>query len=459
MLTSHGSMGTATALFAILASSLTTFAASAPGLDRNIDAMAHEVMQSQRIPGMALCVLQGGRLLASRAYGIADLENDVPVTNETEFSIASITKQLTAAAVLQLSERGLVRLDDDISRFVPDFPVRNAGVTLRRLLNHTAGIRNLQDLGDRYWKQSAAPAKPRDIIRLFESEPLDFKPGTDYHYSNSGYILLGAVIEKASGETYGEYLRKHLFEPLHLKHMTYGGSSALIPHRARGYWVDGSAFINAAHYDDSQAFSMGGVYSNAEDLAKWVDALHHGRVLKPESYNEMITPEVLPNGEKLTYGGGVELGEVDGRHVLSHAGGGVGFIGQALYVREGDLVVVVLTNSSVGGGAIEMADRIMRQILAIPGPADLPLPAGLASRFAGHYRMGSDAVDVDQEGGHLVIRYGKDDVHRLRYQGESIFAQDGRLSRVHFREVDGRVVAFEIARYGSFLARAKREDR
>lgn len=419
--------------------------------------MARDAMRTQHAPGMAVCILQRGRTLMVRGYGIADLENAVPVTNKTEFVMASITKQLTAAAILQLAEQGRLSLDDDISRFVPDFPLQNRGVTIRRLLNHTAGVRNLQDLGDRYWKQTAAPAETRQLIDLFKAEPLDFEPGTDYHYSNSGYILLGAVIEKAGGEPYGEYVKHHLLDPVGLKHMLYGGTLALMPHRAHAYWFNGNAFVNAAHFDQSQGFAMGGFYSTAADLARWTVALHHQRVLTPASYQQMITPEVLPNGETLSYGFGMELGSLGGRQLYGHAGGGVGSTGQTHYIPEEDLAVVVMSNSN-GGGAIEMADQVMRKILGIPGPADLPLPADMAQRYAGRYCIGDDIVEIAWENDHLVARYGDGETRRLRYQGEMVFAQDGRLARLHFREHGGRVEGFVVARYGSFLARATREN-
>lgn len=172
----------------------------------------------------------------------------------------------------------------------------------------------------------------------------------------------------------------------------------------------------------------------------------------------MITPEVLPNGEKLSYGYGMELGEIAGKRLLSHGGGGVGFIAQAIYVPEDELVIVVLTNTSFGGGAIEMADQLMREFLEIPGPVDLPLPAETAKRYAGRYRMGPDLVEIVREGDHLVVRYSKDDVHRLRYQGNGVFAQDGRLARLQMRERDGRVEGFVIARYDAVLSKAVREN-
>ena len=413
-------------------------------------------MRTQHIPGMALCVIRRGENLVSRGYGIADLENAVPVSRDSEFAMASITKQLTAAAILRLAESGSLGLDDDISRFVPDFPERDRGVTVRRLLNHTAGIRNLQDLGERYWRQSHGPAEPKELIDLFRHEPLDFEPGTEYRYSNSGYVLLGAAIEKASGEAYGEYIRHHLLDPLGLNRMIYAGSLALIEHRVRPYWYNGTTFVNAGHFDYSQGFSMGGFFSTAEDLALWTEALHHGRVLSPYFYQLMITPETTLDGEALSYGYGMEVGSIGDRPLYSHAGGSVGFISQALYVPDEDLTIAVMSNSNFGGGALEMADRILRKILGVADPVDLPLPAG-AERYAGRYCMDEEVVEIAAAEGHLLIRDGRGS-RRLRYQGNRVFAQEGRLARLQFREERGRVVGFVLARYGSLLSKAVREN-
>lgn len=400
-------------------------------------------------------MIRHGRVIVERSYGAADLENHVPVTNDTEFSIASITKQLTAAAVLQLADRGALSLDDDISRFLPDFPAHDRGVTVRRLLNHTAGIHNVNSL-PRYWEQSGQATTPEKLIALFRDLPLDFEPGTSYAYSNSGYILLGAVIEKATGTTYDEYVRKNLLAPLQLNRMVDAGTARLIEHRAHGYTFAEGSFANASHFHDSQAFAMGSMYSTAEALARWTDALHHGRVLPAAAYRQMIEPGVLPDGESLTYGYGMEVGRIGGFHFLGHAGGGVGFTSQTLFIPERDLTVSVLSNSSAGGASLEVADEIMRKILRIPEPANLPLPAAAAGRYVGVYEMDGDAVHVELEGGHIIIRYGDAEARRLRYQGGGVFAQDGRLARVQFVEVDGSVKGFKLTRYGSELGRAAR---
>ena len=390
----------------------------------------------------------------NRAYGTADLENDVPATTETEFSIASITKQLTAAAILQLADRGKLRLDDDVSLYVSGFP-KDRGITIRHLLNHTAGIHNINTL-PAYWAQSGQATTPDALIAFFRDLPLDFPPGSDYRYSNSGYILLGAVIEKVSGESYAAYVKKNLLDPLHLDAMIYGGTRSLIRHRAHGYRYIGSAFVNAEHYDDSQAFSMGGYLSTALDLARWTSALHDQQVLSTAAYREMIAPAVLPGGEVLTYGDAVELGSIGSYHLLSHAGGGVGFMSQAIFVREEDLTIVALSNTITGNAALEIADRLMRKILGIAGPADLPLSQDAADRYIGSYSMDGETVRILEQDHHLAIVYSDAEPRRLRYQGSGVFAQDGRVSRIHFRETNGTVSGFVVARYGSVLAKATR---
>jgi D-alanyl-D-alanine carboxypeptidase len=439
-----------------LATSCTLAAAATTGdrWTRATDRIAREVSQTEHSPALAICVIQHGRVLVNRAYGTADLENEVPATTRTEFSIASITKQLTAAAILQLAARGKIRLDDDISLFVSGFP-GDRGITIRRLLNHTAGIHNINSLPS-YWAQSGQAITPDALAAFFRDLPLDFEPGTDYRYSNSGYILLGLVIEKVSGQPYADYVRKNLLDPLHLDEMVYGGTSRLIPHRARGYRYDGSAFVNAEHYHDSQAFAMGGFLSTASDLARWTSALHDGEVLPAAAYKEMITPAVLPSGEVLTYGYGVELGAFDHRHLLSHAGGGVGFMSQAIFVQEEDLTIVALSNTITGGSALEVADRLMRTLLGTPNPSDVSLSHDVAGRYVGSYLMDGQTVRILEQGENLAAAYGEADVRRLHYMGNGVFAQEGRLSRLHFVETKGVVTGFVLARYGSLLAKAVR---
>ena len=207
-----------------------------------LDAIGREVVARHAAPGVAIAVSRGGKVLFDRGYGLADLENDVPARADSVFWIASVTKTFTAAAVLQLVEHGAISLDDDIGKFIPDFPHRNQGVTIRRLLNHTAGIHNVTSMSA-YWKQTGEPIEPSKLIALFRDAPLDFEPGSSYRYSNSGYILLGMVVEKASGTPYPEYLRDHFFVPLGLAHTSYCATADLV--RGRAHHAGGSTRVTS----------------------------------------------------------------------------------------------------------------------------------------------------------------------------------------------------------------------
>jgi CubicO group peptidase (beta-lactamase class C family) len=177
---------------------------------RKADARARRAVTERETAGLSLYVRLRGKTWISRGYGESDLENHVGASPDTVYAIASITKQFTAAAVLQLAEVGKLRLDDEITSYLPDYPVRGNRVTVRQLLNHTSGIRNMTALGAPYWSQISRDVQPEDVIRIFQNEPFDFPPGEHYSYSNSGYFLLGVIIEKASGMKYSEYLAKNV---------------------------------------------------------------------------------------------------------------------------------------------------------------------------------------------------------------------------------------------------------
>src|SRR5437773_7347976 len=172
-----------------------------------IDSLARAALTDGPIPGLSIAVTRGRETIVARGYGFASLEEGTPATAETVYPIASITKQLTAAAIMKLVERNQLRLKDDISKYLPDFPEQGHKVTVQQLLNHTAGIRNYTDLGARWLDQADVDVPPQEFVRLFRNEPFDFPPGERVAYSNSGYYLLGLVIERVSGESYGEYVR------------------------------------------------------------------------------------------------------------------------------------------------------------------------------------------------------------------------------------------------------------
>ncbi len=426
---------------------------------RKADALARRAVSEGRTAGLSLFVRRKGKTWISRGYGEADLENYVPASPDTVYAIASITKQFTAAAVLQLADAGKLALDDEITRFLPDYPVRGNRVTVRQLLNHTSGIRSMTALGAPYWSQISRDVQPDDVIRLFQDEPFEFPPGERYAYNNSGYFLLGVIIEKASGMKYGEYLAKNVFAPAGLHETYFCATNALIPRRARGYSRGGKGFANARYFSPTQGFSVGGVCSTAPDLARWVEALSSGRVVTPAAYRQMITPSpaVLPDGERLTSGFGTGVGENEGHAVLYHAGGIFGFDAMEAYYPQDDLTVVVLSNTD-GELAGEIENAVARLALGMRAPADRPLPAGLGAACVGAYRVGGSTIQVRDRNGRLSIEMPDEKPQPLLYREGSDFSLGTGPAVIRFVLAGGPATELRLTQYGATRFVAKRTN-
>jgi len=320
-------------------------ARQAPTEAARIDAIVQQHMQLPGAVGLSVAVARGDEVVYSRALGLANLEFPVPVDEETVFRIASVTKQFTAAAILRLSERGKLALDDPLTSFLPDFPTHGQDITLRHLLTHTSGIPNVTDLGKKWSDLAARELSHEEMLALWKDLPLDFAPGERWKYSNSGYYLLGMVIEALSGRSYDEFLRAEFFEPLGMSRTRLDSNAELIPDRAQGYAFANGVFQNDRLIGMSQPFSSGALLSTAGDLVRWQTALASGRALKPQSYEEMKLPFVLADGSETTYGMGLFLSPVVGHPCVWHGGDIFGFNSALAYFPEGKLSIAALSNS------------------------------------------------------------------------------------------------------------------
>ncbi len=223
-------------------------------------------------PGAAVLAAHNGQVVLRKGYGMANLELGVPVDPSNVFRLCSITKQVTAVAILQLVDAGKIRLDDDIHLYLPDYPTGDAQVTLAQLLGHTAGIPSIETLAE--WAKTWREDRTLDqLLDVTKNSPLDFPPGTNFHYSNKGYVLLGAVIEKVSGQPYADYVRTHLFQVAGMTHSDYDSATKLIPHRAAGYVRENKAWVNAPYVSMTQPFSSGSLVSSVDDMWQWEQAL------------------------------------------------------------------------------------------------------------------------------------------------------------------------------------------
>ena len=349
-----------------------------------LDSIAQAFLAAGNTPGAAVAVVRGGDTLLFRGYGMANLETGTPVTVNTVFRIGSVTKQFTSAAVLQLVEEGKLALTDSIGQWLPDLPVAWRGVRITQLLNHTSGLRSYTSLGSSWQKRWGEEMTAKDLVQLTAGSPPDFEPGANWRYNNTGYVLLGMLVEARAGRAWGDDFAQRFFTPLGMPRTMYCENRLLIPGRATGYSRGTrTPWANASHLSMTQPHAAGALCSTIGDVLTWNRALHGGRVLKPGSYAAMTTPAGA--AVKSRYGFGIGAEPFGGRTMYSHSGGINGFLTDNMYVPDADLSVTVLTNGDVTGPG-KMARQLVRAALGLPlEPAMAPAttnasaPAPIAS--------------------------------------------------------------------------------
>ncbi len=327
-------------------------------------------------------VAKGGTVMLSKGYGSANLEWNIPNSPTVKFRLGSVTKQFTAACVLLLEERGKWKVTDPVKKYMPDAPAAWDKITLFNLLTHTSGIPNFTSFPE-YEDFQMKAMTPKKIVETFENKPLDFAPGTKWSYSNSGYVLLGYLIEKVSGQSYQEFLQQNIFTPLEMKDSGYDSNSAIIMHRVSGYSRSEHGVENSGYVNMSVPFSAGGLYSTTEDLLKWERGLFGGKVLSAESLKEMTTPF------KDDYAFGLMVRTVNGRKEIDHGGGIQGFNTEMAYWPEDQLTVIVLGNlngNAPGEIATQLAATIHGEKVMLPSERkEISLSPEVLATYVGTY--------------------------------------------------------------------------
>jgi CubicO group peptidase (beta-lactamase class C family) len=328
-----------------------------------VDACVQRHMATPGAVGLSVAIGLGDEVVVSRGYGLADLEFEVPANEETMFRIGSVTKQFTAALLVRLQEQGKLHVDDLLSQYVPEYATEGREITLRHVLTHTAGIPNYTDYGREWIEHVSHELTDEEMLALIARRPLVFAPGERMQYSNSGYYLLGIVAARASEKEYAAALQAELFEPLGLARTRYDSNGEVIRNRAQGYGFEEDRLWNDRLIGMSQPGAAGALLSTAADLVRWEIALAGGKVVSPESYEEMTTPFLLESGEESPYGFGLSLGEVAGRPCVSHGGGIFGFNSWLGRFPEDGLTVAVISNSE-GLSATGVALDLVRECVA-----------------------------------------------------------------------------------------------
>jgi len=309
-------------------------------------------------PGAVALIVMDGKTIYRKAFGMANLELEVKMTPGNIFRIGSITKQFTASAILKLRDEGKLSLDDDITKYLVDYPTHGHKISIKHLLTHTSGIKSYTGMEEWTAETRKKAFTPEELIEFFKFQPMEFKPGEQWSYNNSAYFILGYIIELVSGMTYEEYIDTNFFKPLEMTNSYYGSTSRIIKNRAYGYNKINDEYINADYLSMTQPYSAGALLSTVDDLYKWYSSVMDDKVISRTSREEAQSTYILNNGEKTGYGYGWAIGNIQGSPTISHDGGINGFLTSSIYLTEEDLFVAVFSNcncNSPGNIAIKMA--------------------------------------------------------------------------------------------------------
>lgn len=380
-------------------------------------------------PGATVIVVKDGKTLLRKAYGIADTAGMKPMDAGMVLRLGSITKQFTAVAILMLAEENKLALGDDITRFFPDYPTKGKKITVEHLLTHTSGIASYTSRQD-YPLTMGRDMTPAQMIDSFKNAPLDFEPGTAYRYNNSGYFLLGAIIEKVSGMPYAKFVEQRIFVPLGMRDTAYEGYERSKTAHAAGHAQGANGFEHSAPLSMTQPYAAGSLVSTVDDLARWDAAVSQGKLLKPASWKRAFTPYTLADGKSTGYGYGWQVGTLQGAPQVSHGGGINGFSTYALRLPEQRVFVAVLSNAD-GGVANPGVVASKAAALAIGKPfrefKEIALDAATLDRYVGVYEVEKGVTrSFRREGDVLVMqRSGRSPVRLKAFSQNGFYLPDG----------------------------------
>jgi CubicO group peptidase (beta-lactamase class C family) len=313
--------------------------ATAMSIDRDI----RTVLERTESPGATILVIRGGRRVYSRAFGLRDLEHRLPAGLDTHYEIGSITKQFTAAAILQLQAAGKLNIDAKVSTYLPDVP-HAAEVTLRELLTHTSGLPDYFGLVSD--EEATKPTTFEGLMNLVADKPLEFPPGSRARYSNTGFIVLGHIIEVISGDSYRHYIRTHLLARAGMTRTFAVPEEPTLPTMAVGYRHAAGKLQRGLTIDESYSGSAGDIVTTVDDLEKWNEALAGGKIVSKSDYALMMTPQFTTGGERTGYGFGLFVDAMNGQPRIGHTGGSFGFTAANFYFPKQAFRVIVLTNNA-----------------------------------------------------------------------------------------------------------------
>jgi D-alanyl-D-alanine carboxypeptidase len=383
-----------------------------PALVTRLDSLTRAWVVNAPAAGTTVEVIRGSDTLLLEGVGQRDLAAHLPATTQTVYRIGSITKQFTAAAIMQLVERGRIGLNDPLSKYLPEYPQwRN--ITVRELLNHTSGIHSYTSVPAwvKTWNDELTPAQ---VVAFVAKDTLDFAPGTEWRYNNTGYVLLGMILDRVTGQSYPDYMRSHFFVPLGLRSASYCPSHATDPTYAAGYALTKGTIEPAAYLSMSHPYSAGALCMSVPDYLRWQTMLSRGEIVRPASYRMMSTSDTLTNGKPTNYGFGLFAGHLGTHREITHGGGINGFNTAQSWFPDDSLRVAVFANIT-GADPGQLASNLAAAVLGLPLRPMGPPPALVVSeltaanhaKYVGVYDMKTPTganfpIHIEDDNGVLV---------------------------------------------------------
>jgi CubicO group peptidase (beta-lactamase class C family) len=412
----------------------------AQDFEKQIDEML-EAKYKPDIPGATALIARDGKVIYRKAFGLANLELNVPMKPESVFEIGSITKQFTAVSILILLEQNKLSLDDEITAFIPDYPTLGKSITVHHLLTHMSGVRSYTDMAS-FREQARTDMTPVELIDVFKNEPMDFDPGEEWHYSNSGYILLGYMIEKVSGDSYADFIQENIFDKLEMKHSYYGSKSSLIPNRASGYQPTETGYRNAEYLSMTLPYAAGSIMSTVDDLLIWNQAIRNNTLISKESKKMAFTNYLLNNGKATNYGYGWQPNELNGTPSIEHGGGIFGYNTMGVYVPSENVYVAVFTNAN---GNSPTALAVKMAAMAIGKPYNQNKSVSLSStqmeKWVGTYEFDNEVLRfITLKDGNLYSQREGSETFKLVASSESTFSFENTMNTYVFSEEDGKKI-------------------
>ncbi|MCU0459311.1 MAG: serine hydrolase [Bacteroidales bacterium] len=406
-----------------------------------------EILLDQFRPGETGCavlVAKEGQVVYRKSFGMADLELNVPMRPEMVFRIGSVTKQFTAIAILQLMEQGKLSLQDEITKYIPDYPMQGHSITIEHLLTHTSGIKSYTNVPS-YEEMMRTDMTPEEVIEKIKPLPMEFAPGTRWNYNNSGYFLLGYIIEKVSGKKYAEYLQENLFSPLGMTSTLYGDDTKIVMNRASGYQPGEKGTVNADFLSMTLPYAAGSIMSTVDDLYKWNRALLGYKLVKKETLEKAWSGFRLADGKDTRYGYGWFMSEIQGSPTIEHGGGINGYLTSSIYLPHEDVFVALFSNNNAkdpGFSAIRLA------ALAIGKPVpttEIKVSEEQLREYEGIYanEKGTEITIILDEGRLNGVRPGGSRRKMMPVEKDRFIFENSLMYATFGRDASGKVISVE----------------